>query len=74
MASTDDKQQLIGWWINYLIDKVNTKGAGLSKRELKKQGDIGRNDPDVLGQFRIQITDENADEVCNAVFSPQANQ
>ena len=67
IASGDGKHQLIGWWIHYLIDKPN------EPRKQRKQGHITRRDPDVAGQFRVRITEENADEVCDAVFAPQGN-
>lgn len=65
----DPDQQALGAWLSLLINRKNPKGAGLSNRELAKQGDLYLQDPAILGQFRINVQDPDF----NAMFQSGSN-
>jgi hypothetical protein len=62
-------EQGLGAYILNLIDKANPSGVGLTKREAAKAGDIHRSDPEILGQFRMDVEDPDFDQM----FASRAN-
>lgn len=63
MESRDGQQHALGAYIHSLIDKANPAGQGFSKRKIAKQCHIYRQDPDLLGEFRIRVDDANFDHM-----------
>ena len=49
----------LGAFVFGLIDKASAQGRGLSSREKAKICTIYRRDPDILGKFRVDVTDKN---------------
>jgi hypothetical protein len=46
----------LGAFVHGLIDKASASGQGFSKRKLGKLCHVYRNDPELLGAFRIDVT------------------
>src|SRR5271166_5485711 len=63
MESKNGQQHALGAYIHSLIDKANPAGQGFSKRKIAKQCHIYRQDPDLLGEFRIRVDDPNFDHM-----------
>jgi hypothetical protein len=58
LSESDVPEELaLGALVHGLIDKASASGQGFSKRKLGKLCHIYRNDPDILGEFRVDITD-----------------
>jgi hypothetical protein len=67
--SKDGNEAALGAFIHGLIDKASASGQGYSKRKLAKQCHLYRKDPDILGDFRIDVTSPFFD----AMFTSRAN-
>ena len=57
MESKNPQEHALGAYIHSLIDKANPAGQGYSKRKIAKQCHIYRQDPAILGEFRISVSD-----------------
>jgi hypothetical protein len=68
---SDPSAQAVGAFIYSLIDKANPITAGTTARQAAKPTLHRVGDPDELGEFRIQITEENANELMDAIFAPR---
>ena len=68
-ASHDPREVALGSYIHGLIDKASFKESGLTKRQLKKQTNIYRTDPAILGKFRVRADDPDFEHV----FTARAN-
>lgn len=55
MDSGEGREHALGAYIHSLIDKANPAGQGFSKRKIAKQCHIYRNDPPLVGEFRIDV-------------------
>ncbi len=62
MESKDPMEHALGAFIHSLIDKANPSGTGFSKRKVQKLGNIYIQAPQILGEFRVKITDPDFDE------------
>ena len=58
LNSKDSREAAMAAWIHSLVDKSNPVGPGYSKRKLLKEGHLYRTDPDILGQFTVNIEDK----------------
>jgi hypothetical protein len=67
--SKDPEENAVVAYLHGLIDKANPSGVGYSKRKAAKLGHLYRVDPDLLGEFRLRIEDENF----GAMFVSRAN-
>lgn len=56
MDSRNGKEHALGAYIHSLIDKANPAGQGFSKRKIAKQCHIFRSDPNILGEFRFDVS------------------
>jgi hypothetical protein len=50
------RENALGAYIHDLIDKASASGHGFSDRQMAKQGNIYMKDPEILGEFRIDVT------------------
>ena len=57
LESKQPQEHALGAYIHSLIDKANPAGQGYSKRKIAKQCHIYRQDPAILGEFRISVGD-----------------
>jgi hypothetical protein len=57
LESKDGNEEALGAFIHGLIEKASAAGQGLSKRQLSKLGHKYRQDPPILGQFRVKLED-----------------
>jgi hypothetical protein len=67
--SKSGDEAALGAFIHGLIDKASASGQGFSKRKLAKQCHIYRRDPEILGEFRVDITNPHFDHL----FTSRAN-
>jgi hypothetical protein len=68
--SDDNKEKALGAFLQGLIEKASASGQGFSQRKMAKQGHIYKKDPDILGQFRVDVASEDFDLHC---FTSRAN-
>lgn len=61
--SEDRRKRAIGAYLFDLIDKASASGQGFSRRKMAKQGNIYVKTPDLLGEFRIDVTLPEFDQV-----------
>jgi hypothetical protein len=61
--STGSKEMAVAVWLHSLIDKVSPVGSGYTKRKAKKMGNLFRQDPAIVGEFRINIADADFGQV-----------
>lgn len=61
--SHDTRKKAIGAYLFDLIDKASASGQGFSRRKMAKQGNVYVKTPDVLGDFRIDVTSPEFDQV-----------
>jgi len=61
--SNDRRDKAIGAYVSDLIDKASASGQGFSRRKLAKQGAVHVKTPDILGEFRISVTDPAFDQI-----------
>jgi hypothetical protein len=61
--SKDGNEAALGAFIHGLIDKASASGQGFSKRKLAKQCHLYRKDSDILGQFRVDVTDPHFEQM-----------
>jgi hypothetical protein len=57
--SNNPTHQGVGAWMQLLIEKMSATGSGYTQRATTKMQGVGRSDPEVLGNFRVSITDEH---------------
>jgi len=55
LASSVDEEVALGAYIFGLIDKASSSGQGYSQRKLDKHTHVYRQDPSLLGAFRISV-------------------
>lgn len=65
----DTEAQAIGAYIHALIDKASASGQGLSDRKMRKMGNLQLKDPDILGEYVIDLTHPDF----GALFTSRAN-
>lgn len=63
MESKDAQEHALGAYIHSLIDKANPSGVGYSKRKVSKMGHLYRSDSEILGEFRINVSDPDFDQM-----------
>lgn len=63
LESKDNMEQMTGAYIYGLIDKASASGQGYSKRKLAKQCHIYRQDSHFLGEFRIDMSSPDIDQL-----------
>jgi hypothetical protein len=68
-ASHDPREVALGAYIHGMIDKASFKESGLTKRQMKKQTNVYRTDPAILGKFRVRADDPDFEHV----FTARAN-
>lgn len=61
--STDTRKRAIGAHLFGLIDKASASGPGFSRRKMAKQGHVYVKTSDLLGDFRIDVTSPEFDQV-----------
>lgn len=54
--SAEPREMALAAFVHGLIDKASASGQGFSKRKISKLCHVYRNDPDLLGAFRIDVT------------------
>lgn len=70
LASSDMKLLALGAYVHGLIDKSSIRGQGPSKSRMISRGNVYRQDPDILGEFVINLSDPNFKDL----LYPRANQ
>jgi hypothetical protein len=70
MDSPDLQLSALGAVIQGLIDKASSSGHGPSKSRMLARGNMFRKDPDVLGEFEVDVTNPGFKDV----LYPRANQ
>lgn len=64
LEQSDDRQgKALGAFLRGLIEKSSASGMGFSKRKLYKQGHIQLRSSDILGEFYIDVSDPDFDQV-----------
>jgi hypothetical protein len=63
MESKDGKEAATAAWVHSLINHANAKTTGVNKASQRKLGALYIIDPDLLGEFRIDVTHKNFDKV-----------
>jgi hypothetical protein len=63
MDSKDGKEAAVAAWIHSTIDKANAIGVGYSKRKQAKLGHIYLQCPEITGQFRLRIEDDDFNQM-----------
>lgn len=72
IESLNTKQQAVGAYIHWLVDKANPLGVGLTARQTAKEGGVVKfKDIEECGQFRIKINKDTVADICDAVFAPR---
>ena len=61
--ATDVRKRAIGTYVFDLIDKASASGHGPSRRKVAKQGDMYVRTPSILGEFRIDVSSRDFDQV-----------
>ncbi len=59
----DTRKKAIGAYLFDLIDKASASGHGFSRRKMAKQGNVYVRTPDLLGDFRVDVTSTDFDQV-----------
>jgi len=54
--SKNPRDIALGAFVHGLIDKASASGQGFSKRKLSKLCHVYRQDPPLLGDFRVDVT------------------
>lgn len=57
--SNHPTDQGVGAWMQLLIEKMSATGSGYTQRATAKMQSVRRSDPELLGNFRVSITDQN---------------
>lgn len=63
LASQETRDKAIGTYMFDLIDKADASGQGFTMRKQAKQGNLYVKTPALLGEFRIDVTDQNMDQL-----------
>jgi hypothetical protein len=64
LEQSDDRQgKALGAFLQGLIEKSSASGMGFSKRKLYKQGHIQLRSSDILGEFCIDVSDPDFEQV-----------
>ena len=71
LEQSENRQgKALGAYLQGLIEKASASGMGYSRRKLSKQGHIQLRDPDILGEFCIDVSDPDFER---SVFVSRAN-
>lgn len=62
MDDQHEEHVAFGAYIHGLIDKASITGTGFSARKIQKHSHLHKADPNVVGAFRINVTDPSFDE------------
>jgi hypothetical protein len=57
------REGALGAYLSHTFLRANPAGRGKTARQLRKDGDVERTDPGILGKFRVDMRDKNAEEV-----------